>query len=66
MEFREGYVGILDKVKYYLDVKRDKTKYYVDKLKFQGSNDGGITFTDIFVSDFNVHSGWNYVEWPEG
>lgn len=62
MKFREGYIGVLDKVKYYLAVDRNKQTYYDGHLKFQGSNDG-VTFTDIFTADNNAHTGWNYVEW---
>jgi hypothetical protein len=62
MEFREGYIGVLDKVKYYLAVNRNKEQYYVDHLKFSGSDDG-TTWTEIFTADLNAHTGWNYVEW---
>ena len=34
MEFREGYIGILEKVKYYLAVNRNKATYYVNRLTF--------------------------------
>ena len=34
MEFRTGYIGVLDKVKYYLAVDRNKQTYYDGHLKF--------------------------------
>jgi len=61
MEFREGYVAVLSKVRFFLGSRHEKTKY-VDKTKFQGSIDGK-TFTDIFTFDENIHSGWNYREY---
>ena len=62
IEFREGYIAILEKMKFYLPVNINKANYYVDRLTFQGSNDG-TTFTDLYVADDLVHTGWNYVEW---
>jgi len=63
MEFREGYVGILSKVRFFLGDKHDMTKY-AKITKFQGSADG-TSYTDLFTFDENVHTGWNYHEWKE-
>ena len=37
----------------------------IDVLTFQGSQDG-LTYTDLFVVDQNVHDGWNYFKWDNG
>jgi len=59
MEFREGYVAVLSKVRFFLgDLPKEK---YVDKTIFQGSQDG-TTYKDIFTFDENIHPGWNYQE----
>jgi len=56
MEFREGYVASLSKVKYIVsDIAKD---YFIDKLAFEASNDG-TTYTNLFTVDYNVGSGWN-------
>jgi hypothetical protein len=56
MEFREGYVASLSKVKYILsDTAKDN---FIDKLAFEASNDG-TTYTNLFTVDYNVGSGWN-------
>lgn len=56
MEFREGYVASLSKVKYIVaDIAKDK---FIDVLAFEASNDGS-TYTNLFTVDYNVGSGWN-------
>lgn len=59
--FKEGHVGLLSQVKYFLGDIADKAAY-VNVTKFQGSNDN-VTFTDLFTVDENVHEGWNYYPW---
>ena len=61
MEFKEDYVGMLTKMKYFLgnDIAEET---YVGNLKFQGSNDNQ-TYHDLYTADENVHSGWNYIAW---
>jgi hypothetical protein len=59
MEFKEGFVGLLNQVKYFLG-EGDHASLS-GNLIFQGSNDG-VTYTDIFTADDLVHEGWNYVE----
>jgi len=61
MQFREGYVGVLSKIKFFLGDSQLMT-VYAGKTKFQGSNDGS-SYTDLFTFDENVHPGWNYYEW---
>jgi hypothetical protein len=63
MQFREGYVGVLTKVRFFLGDSQLMT-VYAGKTKFQGSMDG-TTYTDIFTFDDNVHTGWNYQEWND-
>jgi hypothetical protein len=36
----------------------------VNTTTFQGSANG-ITYTDIFQLDENLHEGWNYFKWEE-
>lgn len=56
MQFRDGYVGSLSKVKYIVsDIKKDN---FIDVLSFEGSDDGS-TYTSLFTADYNVGSGWN-------
>lgn len=56
MEFREGYVASLSKVKYIVsDIAKDN---FIDVLAFEASNDGS-TYTNLFTVDYNVGSGWN-------
>ena len=63
MQFREGYVGVLSKVRFFLgDTEAMST--YSGQTSFQGSADG-TTYKDIFTLDDNIHQGWNYHEWKE-
>lgn len=56
MEFRDGYVGSLSKVKYMVsDIAKEN---FIDVLSFEGSDDGS-TYTNLFTADYNVGSGWN-------
>lgn len=64
MEFREGYVGSLQQVKYFIDYITDRGQYE-NNLAFEGSADGE-EYTELFVVDGNVHEGWNYVDFEEG
>jgi hypothetical protein len=64
MELRAGYIGTLDKIRYFLPADMDKETYFISFLKFQGSDDG-TTFTDLFEVDSNARSGWNTVEWDD-
>jgi hypothetical protein len=59
--FTNGFVAILDMVKFFLPVDKAMT-VYDDKLKFQGSDDGS-TWVDYHTADGNTHTGWNYVTW---
>jgi hypothetical protein len=61
ISFRDDYVAILDKVRFFLPVTQ-ATSTYEDELKFQGSSDGS-TWTDLYTADGNVHAGWNYAQW---
>lgn len=61
--FRQGYIGILNEVKYYMN--RFTKSNFVGKLKFQGSMDG-TTYTDIFTVGQEIHEGWNYHNYEAG
>jgi hypothetical protein len=37
---------------------------FVDKTKFQGSQDGE-SYADLFDIDENLHEGWNYYKWEK-
>ena len=62
MEFKEGHVGLLSQVKYFL--KGISKPRMVDRTKFQGSMDG-VTYVDLFTLTDQVHEGWNYVNWED-
>lgn len=61
--FKEGHVGLISQVKWFLGDISDKT-VYSGEAKLQGSNDG-TTYTDLFTMDENVHEGWNYFKWED-
>ena len=61
MQFRQGYVAILSQVKFFLSAS-DTNNFRNGNLIFQGSMDG-ITYTNIYTVDNNVHGGWNYKKW---
>jgi len=64
MKFKVGYVGVLDKVKYF--VPGDKTKsHYIGNLVLQGTNDGWTTVVDLYTVEDTVSSGWNTVEFKD-
>lgn len=63
MAFREGYVGQLSKIKYYVPGENSKDDY-IDNTMFQGSNDGS-TWDTLFTVDDTVASGWNYRTWDD-
>ena len=61
MEFREGFVGMISQVKYFMgDILNKYT--YADHLMFQASDDNS-TWTTLFAADLNIHEGWNYFTW---
>ena len=58
MSFKDGYVGLLSQVKFFL--KNPSPSFWYTRLEFQGSNDG-TTFTTLFkpfVDEKDVRSGW--------
>jgi len=59
--FTNGFVAVLDMIKFFLPVDKAMT-VYDGKLKFQGSTDGS-TWVDYHTADGNTHTGWNYVSW---
>ena len=61
MQFRQGYVAILNQVKVFISAS-DTTNFRNGNLIFQGSMDG-VTYTNIYTVDNNVHGGWNYQKW---
>lgn len=62
MEFKEGHVGMLSQMKYYImGINKDR---FVGSTKFQGSMDGS-SYDDLYTVDDNIHEGWNYVKWED-
>lgn len=61
--FKEGYVGVLREVKYFMN--RFVRTNLVGKLQFQGSNDG-VSYTTIFTVGEEIHEGWNYYNYQTG
>jgi hypothetical protein len=48
MQFKEGYIGLLSQVKYFIkNIPSSARARYVDNLVFEGSNDGK-TFKTLF------------------
>lgn len=43
MTFKKGHVAVLDEAKVFINFMTDKS-VYVDKLVFEGSNDGWETY----------------------
>jgi hypothetical protein len=64
MEFKEGYVGSLEQVKYFINYIDNRDQYEAN-LAFEGSLDG-TTYTELFVVGADVHEGWNYVDFEQG
>lgn len=68
MEFKEGYVGSLQQVKYFINYIADRSQYE-NNLVFEGYNEReavGEAVTEIFKVEGEVHEGWNYVDFEEG
>jgi hypothetical protein len=68
MEFKQGYVGSLQQVKYFINYITNRDQYE-DNLVFEGYNEKdaeGEAVTELFKVDQKVHEGWNYVEFEEG
>ena len=63
MSFKEGHVGMLSQVKYFMPRLNDKS-ILVNNTFFQGSNDG-VNYDDLFMIDSNLHEGFNYHYWTE-
>ena len=63
MEFREGYVAVLSKARFFIGDYFPMHKY-IGYTTFQGSMDG-VTYTTIYSVDNNIHQGWNYIEWDK-
>jgi len=68
MEFKEGYVGSLKQVKYFINYITNRDQYE-GNLVFEGYNEKDATgdkVKEIFKVDQSVHEGWNYVDFEEG
>jgi len=63
MEFKQGHVGVLDEVKFFINNLYDKTPF-ANNLVFQGSDDG-VAWTDLWQIDDVVHEGWNTMNFKE-
>lgn len=62
MEFKEGYVGQLSQVKYFINYISNRAQY-ADNLVFEGYNTADATGADVhflFNVTNSVHEGWNY------
>jgi len=64
MKFKTGYVGVLEKIKFFIPGDKAKS-YYIDNTVLQGTNDDWATFTDIYTVEDTVSSGWNYVNFED-
>lgn len=64
MTFKEGHVGVLDEAKIFINFLTSKTPY-VDNLEFQGSDDGGSTWTSLHTFGEELHEGWNYIDYRD-
>ena len=64
VDYGFGKVGVIESAKFFVRNLQDKTPF-VNNLKFQGSNDGGATWDDLWTVDHNICEGWNYFEWEE-
>jgi hypothetical protein len=62
VQFKDGHVGMISQVRYFLK-EHDPTKF-INITTFQGSMDG-VSYTDLFQADENVHEGWNYFNWED-
>jgi hypothetical protein len=60
--FSQGFVGVISEVKIFMKVFVKNN--VVGKLSFQGSSDG-VTYTNIFTVDDEIHEGWNYFDYRE-
>ena len=64
MKFKAGYVGVLDKAKYYVPGDKNKDNY-IGNLILQGTNDDWATFENLYTVEDSVSSGWNSVEFND-
>lgn len=63
-EFTEDYLGVLDSISFYIDMIDDISPF-VGSLVFQGSNDLGITWDDLWLPDASIQEGWNMKWWAD-
>jgi hypothetical protein len=64
MQFKEGYVGSLTQVKYFINYITNRDQYE-DNLVFEGYNTADATgedVTELFKVNQSVHEGWNYFD----
>jgi hypothetical protein len=64
MTFKENHVAILDEAKIFINFLTNKARF-VDKLQFQGSNDGWVTNTLLHMFGEEIHEGWNYLNYRD-
>jgi hypothetical protein len=64
MTFKKGHVGVLDEAKVFINFITS-TAPYVNKLHFEGSNDGWLTKERLFTYGQDVHEGWNYINYRD-
>jgi len=68
MEFKEGYVGSLTQMKYFINYVTNRDQYE-GNLVFEGYNEKdaeGDAVTELYRVQGEVHEGWNYVDFDEG
>jgi len=63
MYFKEGYVGIISKIKFYIPTDTAVANF-IDLMHIQGSNDD-VTYDTLFTPDLAMSAGWNYVEFSD-
>ena len=52
-------VGVVEKVRYFMDRMTDKQDNFVGNIVFQQYNDATMNYTDVFTVDSSLREGWN-------
>jgi hypothetical protein len=66
MAFKEGHVGMLSQVKWFMpDIDTNEKNLLVDLTTFEGSGDNTDdgSWETLFTIGENLHAGWNYHKW---
>lgn len=62
---KPGFVFGVEQVKIFLNNLNDKSPYTDGNLVLLGSNDEGVTTTELYSFDDTIHEGWNTVDWRD-